>query len=78
MSSSSKKRIYTSKLKNSKENIIDILDAKSGNVLVVEQSSNQYPNYSIRNIKNGKGTAVTHFANPFESIKNVYKEVLKY
>lgn len=78
MSSSSKKRIYTSKLKNSKENIIDILDAKSGNVLVVEQSSNQYPNYSIRNIKNGKGTAVTHFANPFESIKNVYKEVIKY
>ena len=78
MSSSAKKRIYTSKLKNSKENIIDILDAKSGNVLVVEQSSNQYPNYSIRNIKNGKGTAVTHFENPFESIKNVYKEVIKY
>ncbi|MGZ5212001.1 MAG: alpha/beta hydrolase family protein, partial [Kaistella sp.] len=78
MSSSAKKRIYTSKLKNSKENIIDILDAKTGNVLVVEQSSNQYPNYSIRNIKNGKGTAVTHFENPFESIKNVYKEVIKY
>ena len=78
LNSSAKKRIYTSKLKNSKENIIDILDAKTGNVLVVEQSSNQYPNYSIRNIKNGKGTAVTHFENPFESIKNVYKEVIKY
>lgn len=73
-----KKRIYTSKLKNSKENIVDILDAKKGDVLVVEQSSSQYPNYFVRNIKNGKGKAVTQFANPFESIKDVYKEVIKY
>ncbi|MBU8882103.1 prolyl oligopeptidase family serine peptidase [Kaistella sp. DKR-2] len=73
-----KKRVYTSKLKNSKENIVDILDAKKGDVLVVEQSSSQYPNYFVRNIKNGKGKAVTQFANPFESIKDVYKEVIKY
>lgn len=74
----SKKRVYTSKLKNSKENIIDILDAKKGEVLVVEQSANLYPNYFLRNIKNGKATALTTFANPFESIKNVHKEVIKY
>ena len=73
-----KKRIYKSNLKNSKESIVDILDAKSGKVLVVEQSSSQYPNYFVRNIKNGKATAVTNFENPFESIKNVYKEVIKY
>ncbi len=73
-----KNRMYTSKLKNSKESIVDILDAKSGQVLVVEQSASQYPNYFVRNIKNGKATAVTHFANPFESIKNVYKEVITY
>lgn len=78
LNSMSKKRIYTSKLVNSKENIIDILDAKKGQILVVEQSASQYPNYFTRNIKNGKGTAVTNFANPFESIKNVYKEVIKY
>ena len=71
-----KKRIYTSKLKNSKESIIDILDDK--NVLVVEQSASQYPNYYVRNLKNGKATAVTNFENPFESIKNVYKEVITY
>lgn len=74
----SKKRIYTSKLKNSKENIIDILDAKKGEVLVVEQSANLYPNYFIRNIKNSKATTLTSFANPFESLKNVHKEVIKY
>lgn len=73
-----KKRLYTSKLKDSKESIVDILDIKKGQVLVVEQSANQYPNYFIRNIKNGKATAVTNFANPFESIKNVYKEVITY
>lgn len=73
-----KNRLYTSKLKNSKESIIDILDPKTGQVLVVEQSATQYPNYFVRNIKNGKATAVTHFANPFESIKNVYKEVITY
>ncbi|MDQ0475789.1 S9 family peptidase [Chryseobacterium sp. MDT2-18] len=74
----SKKRVYTSKLTKSKESIVDILDAKNGQVLVVEQSPSQYPNYFVRNIKNGKATAVTHFANPFESIKNVYKEVITY
>ena len=73
-----KKRIYTSKIKNSKENIIDIIDVKKGEVLVVEQSAGRYPNYFIRNIKNGKATALTAFANPFESIKDVYKEVIKY
>src|SRR5690606_17279155 len=78
VNSLSKKRIYTSKLKDSKESIIDILDAKAGSVLVVEQSPNLYPNYFIRNIKNGKATALTSFANPFASIKDVYKEVIKY
>lgn len=73
-----KKRLYTSKLKDSKENIVDLLDIKKGQVLVVEESASQYPNYFIRNIKNGKATPVTNFANPFESIKNVYKEVITY
>lgn len=73
-----KKRIYTSKLTTSKESIVDIIDSKNGQVLVVEQSPSQYPNYFVRNIKNGKATAVTNFANPFESIKNVYKEVITY
>ncbi|SFI65164.1 Dipeptidyl aminopeptidase/acylaminoacyl peptidase [Kaistella treverensis] len=71
-----KKRIYTSKLKNSKESIVDILD--KNNVLVVEQSATLYPNYFIRNLKNGKAVPVTNFDNPFESIKNVYKEVITY
>ncbi|AZI68013.1 S9 family peptidase [Kaistella daneshvariae] len=71
-----KKRLYTSKLKNSKESIVDILD--KNNVLVVEQSASLYPNYFVRNLKSGKAVPVTNFENPFESIKNVYKEVITY
>lgn len=73
-----KKRWYTSDLKDSKEDLVDILDAKKGDILIVQQSSNLYPNYYVRNVKSKKSTPVTTFANPFESIKDVYKEVISY
>lgn len=74
----SKKRLYSSNLKGSKEDIVDLIDIKKGDILVAQQSSSIYPNYVKRNIKTGKGTAVTTFANPFASLGNVYKEVIKY
>ncbi|KIA90392.1 S9 family peptidase [Kaistella jeonii] len=73
-----KKRWYTSNLTGSKENLIDILDAQKGDILTVQQSANLYPNYFVRNIRSKKSTPVTAFPNPFESLKNVYKEVIKY
>ncbi|WP_298120087.1 prolyl oligopeptidase family serine peptidase [Flavobacterium sp.] len=72
------KRLYTSKIKDKKEDLMSIEDYKKGDVLVMIQSKNDYPNYYFRNIKSGKLTAITTFKNPFESIKNVYKEVIKY
>ncbi len=60
------KRLYTSKTPNVKEDIIDIIDANKGTVLVTQQSKNQYPNYFVRNIKNNKAEAVTQFANPLQ------------
>lgn len=78
LSSFQKKRIYTSKVKGAKENLVDILDAKKGEVLVVEQSSTRYPNYYVRNIRTGKATPLTSFANPFSSLNGVYKEVIHY
>ena len=73
------KRVYQSSLSDKKENLLSIEDFKKGEVLVLMQSKNDYPNYYFRNIKSkGKLTAITNFANPFESIKNVYKEVIKY
>jgi len=42
------------------------------------QSKNEFLNYYFRNLKSKKLTQLTNFKNPFESIKNVYKEVIKY
>ncbi len=77
-SSLKKNRIYTSKLTNEMENIIDIIDPDSGTVLVSVQSKTNFPNYYLRNIKTQKAEAITQFKNPFESIKDVHKEVISY
>lgn len=73
------KRLYTSTYKDKKEDLIYLNDIKKGDVLVMIQSKNEYPNYYLRNIKSkNKITPITQFKNPFESIKNVHKEVIKY
>ena len=73
------KRIYQSKFTDKKEDILSFEDVKKGDALVMIQSKNEYPNYYIRNIKGkGKLTQLTSFKNPFESLENVYKEVIKY
>jgi dipeptidyl aminopeptidase/acylaminoacyl peptidase len=72
-------RLYTSTYKDKKEDLLSIEDFKKGEVLVQIQSKNDYPNYYFRNIKQkNKLTPITAFQNPFESIKNVSKEVIKY
>ncbi|MCF6132964.1 alpha/beta hydrolase family protein [Flavobacterium wongokense] len=72
------KRLYTSTFKDKKEDLLSIEDFKKGDVLVQIQSKNEFPNYYFRNLKSKKLTQLTAFKNPFESIKNVYKEVIKY
>jgi dipeptidyl aminopeptidase/acylaminoacyl peptidase len=72
-------RLYTSLYKDKKENLLEIEDFKKGTVLVQIQSKSEYPNYYFRNIKQkNKLTPITAFKNPFESIKDVSKEVIKY
>jgi dipeptidyl aminopeptidase/acylaminoacyl peptidase len=73
------KRLYQSTYKDKKEDILSMEDVKKGEALVMIQSKNEFPNYYFRNIKSkGKLRQITNFKNPFESIKNVYKEVIKY
>lgn len=73
------KRLYQSAYKDKIENIYSIEDFKKGDVLVQIQSKTEYPNYYFRNIKKKNVlTQITNFKNPFESIKNVHKEVIKY
>lgn len=72
------KRLYTSNMKDKKEDLLSIEDLKKGDVLVMIQSKNEYPNYYYRNLKSKKLTPITAFKNPFESLKNVHKEVITY
>ena len=73
------RRLYQSEYKDKKEDLLSIEDLEKGEVLVQIQSRNQFPNYYFRNIKyKRKLTQITNFKNPFESINNVYKKVIKY
>ncbi len=73
------KRLYQSKLTDKVEGITGALDIKKGEIIVRIESKNEYPNYYIRNIKrNSNPVALTTFENPFRSIQNVHKEVIKY
>lgn len=73
------KRLYQSTLVDKKETIQSIEDFKKGEVLVQIQSSTEFPNYYLKNIKSRIAPKqLTDFVNPFESFKNVHKEVIKY
>lgn len=75
-------RIYQSTLTNQLEDIRDIIDIESGKVLVNLQSKTDYPNYYFRNIfavnADQSLSQVTDNKNPFESLNEVHKEVIKY
>lgn len=74
-----KVRLYQSTYTNKKESIISILDVAKGDVLTMLESANEYPNYYVRNIKSKKAPfQLTFNANPFKSIANIHKEVIKY
>jgi len=74
----SKKRLYESAYTDKLENLQEAIDMKKGEILVRIESATEYPNYYIRNIKNGKLKQITDFTNPFASIQDVHKEVISY
>lgn len=74
-----KKRLYQSNYTDKMLEISSIIDVKKGEFLVRLQSPSEYPNYYIMNTKKRIAPiAVTHFENPFKSIADVHKEVIKY
>jgi dipeptidyl aminopeptidase/acylaminoacyl peptidase len=73
------KRLYQSAYTDKMEEIFSIEDYKKGEILVRIQSKNEYPNYYFRTMgKNNGLKQLTAFPNPFESIKAVYKELIRY
>lgn len=72
-------RIYQSAFTDKMERIISLKDEKKGEVLVQIQSKSEYPNYYLRNLKKRIALIpLTQFPNPFESIANVEKTLIKY
>ncbi|HEX9826060.1 MAG TPA: prolyl oligopeptidase family serine peptidase [Flavobacteriaceae bacterium] len=79
LTSKQKNRLYQSNLTDQVETLAFALNAKAGEIVVQIESKNEFPNYYIRNIKKRIGLIpLTQFENPFKSIQNVYKEVIKY
>ncbi len=72
-------RLYQSDYTDRKERLISAIDMKKGEILVRIESSTEYPNYYLRNIKKRIALQpITQFKNPFESIQDVHKEVITY
>ncbi|MFK7920543.1 MAG: prolyl oligopeptidase family serine peptidase [Bacteroidia bacterium] len=74
----STKRLYQSAYTDKKESLNSAIDMKNGEILVRIESPTEYPNYYIRNIKKDDLQQVTAFTNPFKSLQDVHKEVIKY
>lgn len=72
------KRLWQADGKETLEGIIDFKNIKEGLLLTRIESKSKYPNYYFRNINTGELKPVTQFENPFISLQNVQKEVVKY
>jgi dipeptidyl aminopeptidase/acylaminoacyl peptidase len=72
-----KKRLYLSEYTDRLENI-SRFDVKKNQLLVRIESAVDYPNYYFRNLKKNTLEEITSFENPFRSIQNVHKQVIRY
>ncbi len=70
-------RLYQSKYTDRLENLQDY-DPAANRLMVRIESPTDYPNYYFRDVKSGKLTQVTDFANPFAALGEVHKEVITY
>ncbi len=72
-------RLYQSNYTDKKESLYRAIDMKKGEILVRIEAPTEYPNYYLRNVKKRiANKQLTFFENPFKSIQNVHKEVIKY
>lgn len=72
-----KTRLYLSKYTDRIEDIRKY-NPKKNVILVRIESAHSFPNYYFRELDNNKLTQLTFFKNPFESIQNARKDVIKY
>lgn len=71
-------RMYQADGKTTLENIVRAVDMQKGQILTRIESKTDYPNYYFRNIFTGELTQITDFANPFQAMADVHKELITY
>ena len=71
------KRLYLSEYTDKVEDIRKY-DPKNNKLLVRIESPSEYPNYYYKDLHNNKLTQLTAFENPFKSIQDAHKEVIRY
>lgn len=57
---------------------IDIIDVKKGIVLTRRESKEEPPNFFLRNLTDGGLRQITNFPNPYESLKGVEAQLIRY
>ncbi len=60
------------------ERVAEILDPENKIILTRKESSDEPANYFIRDLGKGTSTQITKFGNPYEALKEVKKEMIKY
>ena len=60
------------------ERASEIIDPEKGIVLTRRESTDEPPNYYLRNLNNSELTQITHFENPYKALQDVKKELIKY
>lgn len=69
--------LYTSTYTDKLEELRDY-DPETDRLLVRLESPVEYPNYYFRDLEDDELTQLTNFANPFQGLQNVHKEVITY
>lgn len=79
ISSGETERLWQAEGESSYERIVDIIDIGKGEVITSVESVDENPQYYIRNIfKKTAPVQITDFPHPYESLKGMTKEFVKY
>ncbi|MBP7273975.1 MAG: S9 family peptidase [Saprospiraceae bacterium] len=60
------------------ESPVELLDIQKGWLITRRESVEEPPNYLLTNWKNNEVRSITDFKNPYESIKGIHKELIRY
>ena len=76
LSTMAKNRLYKSNINGKKESLRDF-SPDENQLFVRIESASEYPNYYFREL-GADLNQVTFFLNPFKSLQNIHKELIKY